>query len=63
MAAQLGFEYNTVDDGWEMWPDKWKSLAELAAYAKSINVYLVAWKVTDDGVHFPEAMFIYANLR
>lgn len=63
MAAQLGFEYNTVDDGWEMWPDKWKSLAELAAYAKSKNVKLVAWKDTADGDHVPDPTDNYANLR
>lgn len=63
MAAQLGFEYNTVDDGWEMWPDKWKSLAELAAYAKSKNVKLVAWKDTADSDHVPDPTDNYANLR
>ena len=63
MAAQLGFEYNTVDDGWEMWPDKWKTLTELAAYAKSKNVKLVAWKDTADGDRVPDPTDNYANLR
>lgn len=63
MAAELGFEYNTVDDGWEMWPDKWKTLAELAAYAKSKNVKLVAWKDTADGDRVPDPADNYANLR
>ncbi|MFM2198289.1 MAG: hypothetical protein RLZZ505_1721 [Verrucomicrobiota bacterium] len=63
MAAQLGFEYNTVDDGWEMWPDKWKTLAELAAYAKSKNVRLIAWKDTADGDRVPDPADNYANLR
>jgi alpha-glucosidase len=63
MAAQLGFEYNTVDDGWEMWPDKWKTLTELAAYAKSKNVKLVAWKDTADGDRVPDPADNYANLR
>lgn len=63
MAAELGFEYNTVDDGWEMWPDKWKTLADLAAYAKSKNVKLVAWKDTADGDRVPDPADNYANLR
>lgn len=63
MAAQLGFEYNTVDDGWEMWPDKWKTLAELATYAKTKNVKLVAWKDTADGDRVPDPTDNYANLR
>lgn len=63
MAAELGFEYNTVDDGWEMWPDKWKTLADLAAYAKSKNVKLVAWKDTADGDRVPDPADNHANLR
>jgi len=63
MAAELGFEYNTVDDGWEMWPDKWKTLAELAAYAKSKKVKLIAWKDTADGDRVPDPADNYANLR
>jgi len=63
MAAEFGFEYNTVDDGWEMWPDKWKTLAELAQYAKSKNVKLIAWKDTADGDRVPDPANNYANLR
>lgn len=63
MAAEQGFEYNTVDDGWEMWPDKWKTLADLAAYAKSKNVKLVAWKDTADGDRVPDPADNHANLR
>lgn len=63
MAAELGFEYNTVDDGWEMWPDKWKTLAELAAYAKAKKVKLIAWKDTADGDRVPDPADNYANLR
>jgi alpha-glucosidase len=63
MAAELGFEYNTVDDGWEMWPDKWKTLADLAAYAKSKNVKLIAWKDTADGDRVPDPADNYSNLR
>lgn len=63
MAAELGFEYNTVDDGWEMWPDKWKTLAGLVDYAKSKNVRLIAWKDTADGDRVPDPANNYENLR
>jgi alpha-glucosidase len=63
MAAELGFEYNTVDDGWEMWPDKWQTLAGLVEYAKSKNVKLFAWKDTADGDRVPDPADNYANLR
>jgi len=63
MAADLGFEYNTVDDGWEMWPDKWQTLAGLVDYAKARNVKLVAWKDTADGDRVPDPADDYANLR
>ena len=46
-----------------MWPDKWKTLAELAAYAKSKNVKLIAWKDTADGDRVPDPTDNYANLR
>jgi alpha-glucosidase len=63
LAAELGFEYNTVDDGWELWPDKWKTLAELAAYAKSKKVKLIAWKDTADADRVPDPADNYAKLR
>lgn len=63
MAAELGFEYNTVDDGWEMWPDKWRTLAGLVDYAKAKNVKLIAWKDTADGDRVPDPADNYANLR
>ena len=63
LAAELGFEYNTVDDGWESWPDKWQTLTELARYAKSKNVRLFAWKDTADGDRVPDPADNYANLR
>jgi alpha-glucosidase len=63
MAAELSFEYNTVDDGWEMWPDKWKTLAEVVAYAKSKNVKLIAWKDTADADRVPDPTDNYAKLR
>lgn len=63
MAADLGFESNTVDDGWELWPDKWQTLTSLVEYARAKNVKLVAWKDTADGDRVPDPADDYANLR
>lgn len=44
IASRLGFEYTTIDDGWEDRPDKWSFLEELAAYARSRGVGLFVWR-------------------
>jgi alpha-glucosidase len=45
MAGQLGFEYTTIDEGWEvLWKDKWSQLRELCDYAQKRNVSVLVWK-------------------
>lgn len=44
VAAQLGIEYSTIDDGWEEMPDKWTFIRELADYARQRNVGLFVWR-------------------
>ena len=45
MAAELGFEYTTIDEGWEtQWTDKWKQLREICEYAASKKVKVFVWK-------------------
>lgn len=43
-AVRLGFEYTTVDEGWEKWDDPWGKLRELTAYAASRGVGVFVWK-------------------
>ena len=47
-AAELGFEYNLVDELWETWKsgqkDKWDLLKEVVDYAKKKNVNIWVWK-------------------
>jgi len=43
-AAALGFEYTTVDEGWEAWPDAWNELKRLTEHAKERGVGVFAWK-------------------
>ncbi len=43
-AATLGFEYTTVDEGWEAWPEPWADLRRLTAYANGKNVGVFVWK-------------------
>ena len=41
-AAQLGFEYTTVDDGWKDWPNPWDTMNKLCDYGrnKKVSVFL-----------------------
>ena len=44
-AAELGFEYNMVDAGWETsWPNRMDSLKALVAYAQQKKVGIWVWK-------------------
>ncbi|WP_257668898.1 glycoside hydrolase family 97 catalytic domain-containing protein [Parapedobacter tibetensis] len=44
-AALLDFEYTLIDEGWErLWPDKWRQLRELCAYARQKEVGVWIWK-------------------
>ncbi|TLS49012.1 glycoside hydrolase family 97 protein [Paenibacillus antri] len=43
-AAALGFEYTTVDEGWEAWPEPWADLRRLTDYAKGKHVGVFVWK-------------------
>lgn len=52
-AAELGFEYNLVDEGWEKWTndgkDKWTLIKELVDYSRPKNVGIWIWKAYDRG--------------
>ncbi len=43
-AADLGFKYSMVDDGWEAWEDKWGKINGLSTYAKKKGVEIFVWK-------------------
>jgi alpha-glucosidase len=44
-AAELNFEYTLLDEGWEtIWPDKWKQLQEICAFAAKKKVGVWVWK-------------------
>jgi len=52
MAAQLGFEYNLVDEGWGNWKDgsrdKWDMMKELVDYSAKKGVKIWVWKAYPD---------------
>lgn len=44
-AAELNFEYTLLDEGWEtVWPDKWKQLQEICAFAAKKKVGVWVWR-------------------
>lgn len=47
-AAELGFEYTLIDDGWGKWPDAWTRLAELCSYGRERGVGVFVWKNCND---------------
>lgn len=55
-AAELGFEYTTIDEGWERWENKWQTLKEFCAYAHSRKVDVFVWKHSDQ-LNFPQNDF------
>lgn len=57
MAAELGYEYTLIDEGWErVWKDKWAQLAEFCTYADQKNVGVFVWKHSDQ-LNFPDGNY------
>jgi alpha-glucosidase len=65
LAAQLGFEYNLVDEGWSNWKDsvgkrdQWDMMKELVDYSAKKGVKIWVWKAYPDrggipGIKEPE---------
>ncbi|MBC7947363.1 MAG: glycoside hydrolase family 97 catalytic domain-containing protein [Chitinophagaceae bacterium] len=65
LAAELGFEYNLVDEGWSNWKDSmsnrdhWDMLKELVEYSAPKGVKIWLWKAYPDrkgipGIKSPE---------
>ncbi len=65
LAAQLGFEYNLVDEGWSNWKDsaghrdQWDMMKELVDYSTAKGVKIWVWKAYPDrggipGIKDPE---------
>ena len=48
LAAEMGFEYSTVDDGWKDWPDPWGTIKSLCDHGKSKNVGVWVWVHSKD---------------
>lgn len=47
-AAKLGFEYNTVDDGWKNWNggNPWPDVQNIVNHANGLNVRILLWKAS-----------------
>ncbi|HOV83783.1 MAG TPA: glycoside hydrolase family 97 catalytic domain-containing protein [Paludibacteraceae bacterium] len=51
-AAELNFQYTTLDEGWEKWDKKWNVLKEFCSYAKERNIGVFVWKHSKE-LNFP----------
>jgi alpha-glucosidase len=43
-AEELGFEYTTIDEGWELWQDPWEDLRQVTNYAADRSIGVFVWK-------------------
>lgn len=70
LAAQLGFEYNLVDEGWSNWKDsvnhrdQWDMMKELVDYSATKGVKIWVWKAYPDrrgipGIKDPEQRKVF----
>jgi alpha-glucosidase len=70
LAAELGFEYNLVDEGWSNWKDsinnrdQWDMMKELVDYSAAIGIKIWVWKAYPDrrgipGIKDPEQRKIF----
>ncbi|TWT81435.1 Retaining alpha-galactosidase precursor [Planctomycetes bacterium CA13] len=48
LAAEMDFEYSTVDDGWKDWDAPWETVKSLCDHAKQKNVGVWLWVHSDD---------------
>ena len=44
LAADMGYEYSRLDEGWERLTNKWETLREMADYAAGKGVGLFVWR-------------------
>lgn len=55
-AAELGFEFTTIDEGWEGWTNAWQALGEVCAYGREKGVRVFVWKHSKE-LNLPEGDF------
>lgn len=56
-AAELGFEYSLIDEGWERWENYWTETEKITSYAKEKNVRVILWKHSKE-LNLPENDFL-----
>lgn len=49
-ASRLGFEYNTVDDGWAAWNggNPWPQVQQVVSYSHALGVKVLVWKASSE---------------
>lgn len=55
-AAELGFEFTTIDEGWEQWTNAWQVLKEVCDYGRGKGVRAFVWKHAKE-LNLPEGDF------
>ncbi|MAY75547.1 MAG: alpha-glucosidase [Phycisphaerae bacterium] len=47
-AADLGFEYSLIDEGWEHWDEPWDTVRSITDHAREMGVGVWLWKHSDE---------------
>lgn len=43
-AAELGFEYTLIDDGWKRWPEAWQTMRKIVEAGRAQHVGIFIWE-------------------
>ncbi|MDB6113040.1 MAG: hypothetical protein JWR69_4790, partial [Pedosphaera sp.] len=64
-ASRLGFEYNTVDDGWAAWNggNPWPQVQEVVKFSHALGVKVLVWKTSSELNTFSQRTSFFQQLQ
>jgi alpha-glucosidase len=64
-ASRLGFEYNTVDDGWSAWNggNPWPQVQEVVNFSHGVGVKVLLWKTSSELNTFSQRTNFFKQLQ
>jgi alpha-glucosidase len=64
-ASQLGWEYNTIDEGWASWNnnDPWGQVSDVTAYATSLGIKILLWTPSSNLATQPQRTDFFTKLK
>ncbi len=64
-ASRLGFEYNTVDDGWAVWNggNPWPQVQQVVDFSHAVGVKVLLWKTSSELNTFAQRTNFFRQLQ